>query len=87
MTTRRIHLNAFEMNCVGHQSPGVWRHPDDQSHRYRDLDYRTELAKLLERGGFDRSLKLHCFLPTNGGGGRQVVSGGRGVEAASEVAS
>lgn len=53
MTTRRIHLNAFDMSCVGHQSPGVWRHPDDQSHRYRDLDYWTELARLLERGGFD----------------------------------
>ncbi|BCB89581.1 LLM class flavin-dependent oxidoreductase [Phytohabitans suffuscus] len=50
--SKRIHLNAFDMTCVGHQSPGLWRHPDDQSHRYKDLDYWTELAKLLERGGF-----------------------------------
>lgn len=41
------------MNCVAHQSPGLWRHPDDQSHRYTDLSYWTELAKLLERGKFD----------------------------------
>ncbi|MBO0853371.1 MAG: LLM class flavin-dependent oxidoreductase [Nocardia sp.] len=51
--TRRIRFNAFDMNCVAHQSPGLWRHPADQSHRYRELGYWTELAKLLERGRFD----------------------------------
>lgn len=51
--SRQIHLNAFDMTCVGHQSPGLWRHPDDQSHRYKDVEYWTELAKLLERGRFD----------------------------------
>ena len=49
----RILLNAFDMACVGHQSAGLWRHPDDQGYRYRDLDYWTELARLLEGGGFD----------------------------------
>ncbi|MFI5781272.1 LLM class flavin-dependent oxidoreductase [Nocardia sp. NPDC051570] len=51
--TRRIHFNAFDMNCVAHQSPGLWRHPEDRSHRYKELSYWTELAKLLERGRFD----------------------------------
>ena len=41
------------MNCVAHQSSGMWRHPDDQSWRYKDLSYWTELAQLLERGRFD----------------------------------
>jgi FMN-dependent oxidoreductase (nitrilotriacetate monooxygenase family) len=50
---RPVRLNAFDMNCVAHQSPGLWRHPDDQSARYKDLTYWTELAQLLERGGFD----------------------------------
>ena len=50
---RRMYLNAFDMCCVGHQSPGVWSHPQDQSHRYKDLSYWTELAQLLDRGGFD----------------------------------
>jgi FMN-dependent oxidoreductase (nitrilotriacetate monooxygenase family) len=53
VTTRKIHLNAFDMTCVGHQSPGLWRHPEDQSHRYKDLGYWTDLARLLERGLFD----------------------------------
>lgn len=51
--TRQIRFNAFDMNCVAHQSSGLWRHPDDQSSRYTDLRYWTELAKLLERGKFD----------------------------------
>lgn len=53
MSTRRIRFNAFDMNCVVHQSPGLWRHPDDRAHRYNDLTYWTELAKLLETGYFD----------------------------------
>lgn len=53
MTRKRIRLNAFDMSCVGHQSPGVWSHPEDQAHRYTDLEYWTDLARLLERGCFD----------------------------------
>jgi FMN-dependent oxidoreductase (nitrilotriacetate monooxygenase family) len=49
----RIFLNAFDMACVGHQSAGLWRHPDDQGYRYRELGYWTELARVLEVGGFD----------------------------------
>ena len=51
--TRLIRFNAFDMNCVAHQSPGLWRHPEDQSSRYKDLAYWADLAKLLERGRFD----------------------------------
>ena len=50
---KEIRLNAFEMNCVAHQSPGLWRHPHDRSRDYKRLDYWIELAKILERGLFD----------------------------------
>ena len=36
----------------GHQSPGLWQHPDDQSARFNDVDHWMELARLLERGKF-----------------------------------
>lgn len=49
----RMLLSAFDMNTVVHQNPGMWTHPKDQTHRHTDLDYWIELAKLLERGGFD----------------------------------
>lgn len=53
MRKERIFLNAFEMNTPGHQSPGLWQHPDDQSHRYKDSEYWMNLAKILEQGRFD----------------------------------
>jgi long-chain alkane monooxygenase len=51
--SREILLNAFDMNCVGHIQQGLWTHPRDQSTRYLDLTYWTELAKTLEDGLFD----------------------------------
>jgi FMN-dependent oxidoreductase (nitrilotriacetate monooxygenase family) len=51
--TREIRLNAFDMNCVAHQSPGLWRHPSDRSWDYRTISYWTDLAGVLERGLFD----------------------------------
>ncbi len=50
---KQIRLNAFEMNCVAHQSPGLWRHPRDRSRDYRRLDGWVALARTLERGLFD----------------------------------
>jgi FMN-dependent oxidoreductase (nitrilotriacetate monooxygenase family) len=50
---KEIRLNAFEMNCVAHQSPGLWRHPRDRSRDYKRLRYWIELAQILERGLFD----------------------------------
>ncbi len=41
------------MNCVAHQSSGMWRHPRDRSRNYKDLSYWTSLAQLLEKGTFD----------------------------------
>ncbi|MDR3346374.1 MAG: LLM class flavin-dependent oxidoreductase [Campylobacteraceae bacterium] len=49
---KKFVFNAFEMNCVGHQSPGLWRHPRDRSWQYKDLNYWTELAQKLEKGFF-----------------------------------
>ncbi|KAI1252206.1 hypothetical protein MGN70_006780 [Eutypa lata] len=45
-------LNAFVMMCSGHQSPGLWRHPDDESWRFNEVSHWVELAKLLEAGKF-----------------------------------
>jgi len=48
-----IRFNAFQMNSVSHQSPGLWTHPRDSGHRYTDPAHWTELAQLLEAGRFD----------------------------------
>lgn len=50
---KKILLNAFNMNCIGHINHGLWTHPRDNSTQYKTLEYWTELAQLLERGLFD----------------------------------
>ena len=51
--TKRSILNAFDMTTTTHQSSGTWRHPGSQAHRYKDLEYWSDLAQTLERGRFD----------------------------------
>ena len=51
--TKEIRFNAFAMNCVAHQSPGLWTHPRDRTIDYNRLPYWIDLAKTLERGRFD----------------------------------
>src|ERR1700730_2932197 len=50
---KEIRLNAFAMNCVAHQSPGLWTHPRDRTADYNRLPYWIDLARTLERGRFD----------------------------------
>lgn len=35
---KRIYFNAFHMNCVVHQSLGLWVRGDDHMVDYTDLD-------------------------------------------------
>src|SRR6201984_1691750 len=51
--TKQIRFNAFAMNCVAHQSPGLWTHPRDRTIEYNRLPYWIDLATTLERGRFD----------------------------------
>jgi FMN-dependent oxidoreductase (nitrilotriacetate monooxygenase family) len=53
MAKKKILLNAFNMNCIGHINHGLWTHPRDTSSQYKSIEYWTELAQLLERGLFD----------------------------------
>ena len=48
-----MRFNGFAMNCVAHQSPGLWAHPRDRSSDYKRLPFWIDLAKTLERGRFD----------------------------------
>ena len=50
---KHIHINAFNMNCVGHIHHGLWTHPRDRSTQYHTLKYWTDLAQTLEKGLFD----------------------------------
>ncbi|MFC7166994.1 LLM class flavin-dependent oxidoreductase [Halospeciosus flavus] len=53
MSSDHLHLNLFTMDSVEHVTVGSWRYPGDQSARYTDREYWTEVARTAERGGFD----------------------------------
>ncbi|KAH7137928.1 luciferase-like domain-containing protein [Dendryphion nanum] len=69
-------LNAFVEMCSGHQSPGLWRHPDDQSSDFNSVEHWVELAKLLE------SAKFHGIFIADVLGGYDVYKGPRNLEPA-----
>ena len=57
--TKQIRLNAFAMNCVAHQSPGLWTHPRDRTLGYNRLPYWLDLARVQgNRADLFRSLNL-----------------------------
>ncbi|KAH9903592.1 dibenzothiophene desulfurization enzyme A [Xylariomycetidae sp. FL2044] len=62
-------LNAFVEMCSGHQSPGLWRHPEDQSWRFNEVKHWIKLAKLLEEA------KFHGIFIADVLGGYDVYSG------------
>lgn len=49
---KQLIINAFVENCSGHQSPGLWKHPQDKSWNFNDIKHWVELAKLLEKAKF-----------------------------------
>ncbi|KGO74268.1 Nitrilotriacetate monooxygenase component A/pristinamycin IIA synthase subunit A [Penicillium italicum] len=69
-------LNAFVEMCSGHQSPGLWRHPEDESHRFNDIDHWVELAQLLE------SAKFHGIFIADVLGGYDVYKGPQNLDPA-----
>lgn len=66
------HISPFAGS--GHQSPGLWRHPKDQSHRFNELEYWQDLAKLLEKG------KFHGMFIADVLGGYDVYKGPQNLE-------
>lgn len=49
---KQLLLNAFVESCSGHQSCGLWQHPDDESSDFNDIHHWVRLAKLLEGAKF-----------------------------------
>ena len=52
-TKKQIRFNAFEMNCITHQSAGTWRYPGDETLRYKDIEYWQNISRSAEKGLFD----------------------------------
>ena len=68
-----IFLPLIPVIGSGHQSPGLWQHPEDESWRFNDIDHWVELAKLLE------SAKFHGIFIADVLGGYDVYKGPRNL--------
>lgn len=53
MPQRPLHFAAFVMNTASHIIQGTWRRPTARQADFNSLDLWVDLAKTLERGGFD----------------------------------
>ena len=53
MSDRPLRLFAFDVAAPAHLTAGSWRNEDDQGHRYAELGYWTDTARLLEQACFD----------------------------------
>jgi len=53
-TVDNISLTLLYLFIIGsgHQSPGLWRHPEDRSADFNSIDHWIRLAQLLEKGHF-----------------------------------
>ena len=50
---KEISFNAFEMKCISHLSPGLWRYPNDKALCYKDMEYWQNIARIAQKGLFD----------------------------------
>ncbi|EPE04438.1 xenobiotic compound [Ophiostoma piceae UAMH 11346] len=51
-TPKKLIINAFVESCSGHQSPGLWRHPQDESWKFNSINHWVKLAQTLEKAKF-----------------------------------
>lgn len=72
-----IYMNILlKKTGSGHQSPGLWSHPSDESWRFNDVHHWIELAKLLE------AAKFHGIFIADVLGGYDVYKGPRNLDPA-----
>ncbi|MBU8816709.1 LLM class flavin-dependent oxidoreductase [Mycolicibacterium goodii] len=53
MTHKPLLFSAFVMNTPSHIVHGLWRAPSAKQHRFNELDFWIDIAKTVEKGGFD----------------------------------
>ncbi|MET3164798.1 UNVERIFIED_ORG: FMN-dependent oxidoreductase (nitrilotriacetate monooxygenase family) [Arthrobacter sp. UYEF10] len=53
MKNKPLSLFAFDILAPAHLTSGSWRNDGDQGHRYTDLAYWTDVARMLEAAHFD----------------------------------
>ncbi|WP_284948222.1 LLM class flavin-dependent oxidoreductase [Acidisoma cladoniae] len=71
---RQIRFMLLEMGTVSHNNYGLWRHPENNRHRFSDIDFWIEQAKTLERGMLDALFFADTLAVSAGFGGSTTVA-------------
>ncbi|WP_159501099.1 NtaA/DmoA family FMN-dependent monooxygenase [Microbacterium sp. 18062] len=54
-------LNAFSVLTASQNGNGLWRHPEDERHRFNDLDWWVAYARRIEDAGFTALMFADSF--------------------------
>ncbi len=54
-------LNAFSVLTASQNGNGLWRHPDDERHRFNELSWWLDYARLVEDAGFTSLMFADSF--------------------------
>lgn len=64
---KQLILNAFCITSPGHLAPGLWKHPRNNTAKYKTIKFWTDLAQLIDNAGF-HALVIADVLGGGGGG-------------------
>lgn len=76
---RELHFSLLDMAAMSHNNYGLWRHPDNQKHRFRELAFWKELALEAEAARLDAVFFADVLGIASGFGGSMDVALGEGI--------
>lgn len=73
-----LYFSAFVMNTASHVLHGLWRAPEARNHRFNSLTHWTDLARQVDRAGYDLLFFADVFglRQTWNGNWRKAAEGG-----------
>jgi len=76
---RHLHFSLLEMASMSHNNYGLWRHPDNQKRRFRELAFWREIAREAEAAKLDAVFFADVLGIAAGFGGSMDVSLRQGI--------
>jgi FMN-dependent oxidoreductase (nitrilotriacetate monooxygenase family) len=78
MSKKPLYFSAFVMNTASHVLHGLWRAPEARNHDFNSLKHWTNLARQVDRAGYDLLFFADVFglRQTWNGNWRKAVEGG-----------
>jgi FMN-dependent oxidoreductase (nitrilotriacetate monooxygenase family) len=76
---RHLHFSLLEKAAMSHNNYGLWRHPDNQKHRFREISFWKQIAHEAEEAKLDAIFFADVLGIAAGFGGTMDVSLREGI--------